>query len=73
MLQGTSNGFRPCVYNSGTDKADYSKDTAIKILWLVFWVIQQVWLVGFSSVMGQAMFPKCAPARFPLSCYLTWA
>ena len=57
-LQGTSNGFRPCVYNSGGGKADYSKNTAVKILWLVFWVVQQVWLVGFSSVMGQAMFPK---------------
>ena len=61
------------MYNSGTDKADYSKDTAIKILWLVFWVIQQVWLVGFSSVMGQAMFPKCAPARLSLSAYLLCA
>lgn len=56
--QGTSNGFRPCVYNSGTDKGNYSKDTSVKVLWLIFWVVQQVWLVGFSSVMGQAMFPR---------------
>ena len=59
LVQGTNLGFRPCVYNSGgVDKADYSRDTGVKVLWLIFWTIQQAWLVSFSSVMGQAMFPK---------------
>lgn len=59
-VQGTSKGFRPCIYNSGADRDSYSKDTVIKVLWLLFWVIQQAWLVGFSALMGYAMFPKCA-------------
>ena len=62
-MQGTSNGFRPCIYNSGGANADYSKDTGVKVLWLIFWVVQQAWLVGFSSVMGHALFGKSAPRR----------
>ena len=62
-MQGTSNGFRPCIYNSGGSNADYSKDTGVKVLWLIFWVVQQAWLVGFSSVMGHALFGKSAPCQ----------
>ena len=46
------------MYNAGGDYTDYRKNTAVKLLWLLFWVIQQAWLVGFSAVMGQAMFGK---------------
>ena len=56
LAQGVSQGFANCVYNHS---GDYSQDVPVKLFWLLFWALQQLWISGFSALMGYAMFPQC--------------
>lgn len=56
LAQGVSQGFANCVYNHD---GDYSQNQPVKLFWLVFWALQQLWISGFSAFMGYAMFPQC--------------
>ena len=54
LLQGTTQGFLDCVY---VTHGGYSAQTLSKLLFLFFWLTQQLWLVGFTAVLAYAMMP----------------
>ena len=54
-MQGTTQGFINCVY---VHDAHYGRDTTSKVLFLLFWIVQHVWLVFFPAVLAYAMMPK---------------
>ena len=36
----------------------YGRDTLPKVLFLLFWIVQHVWLVCFPAVLAYAMMPR---------------
>lgn len=53
-MQGTTKGFLDCIY---VTNGGYNIETLSKVLFLFFWLAQQIWLVGFTAVMAYAMMP----------------
>ena len=54
-VQGTTQGFVNCVY---VHDADYTQDAVRKILFLLFWVFQHIWIACFPALLAYAMMPR---------------
>ncbi|KAK9803448.1 hypothetical protein WJX73_002248 [Symbiochloris irregularis] len=50
---GTTQGFLSCVY---VTQGGYADD-ARKLVFLAFWLVQQLWYMGFPAVLAYAMMP----------------
>ena len=53
--QGTTQGFINCVY---VHDSDYTQDVVRKYLFLLFWMLQHVWIACFPAVLAYAMMPQ---------------
>lgn len=52
-MQGTTQGFLNCVY---VTQGEYADD-ARKLVFLAFWLVQQLWYMAFPAVLAYAMMP----------------
>ena len=53
-VQGTTQGYLSCIY---VMDGGYKDASLRKLVFLLFWVMQQLWYVGFPALLVYAMMP----------------